>query len=121
MTIVQSALSWLPDVLGVVMVGAGIVNFIGPASVREAFARWGYPSGFHRITGALEIAAGLLLILPATVQLGAIATAIILIGAIGTLIRSRDWSHLPGAFVLAAVATTIIFNAYVALHGASGG
>lgn len=111
MALVQSALSRLPDALGVVMAGAGIVNFIGPASVREAFARWGYPSGFHRATGALEIAAGLLLILPVTVQLGAIATAIILIGALGTLIRFRDWSHLPGAFVLTAAATAVIFNA----------
>jgi uncharacterized membrane protein YphA (DoxX/SURF4 family) len=56
----------LPIALGVVMIGAGVVNFLGPQSVRDAFARWGYPAGFHRVTGGLELIAGLLLLVPAT-------------------------------------------------------
>ena len=32
---------WLPIVLGIVMIGAGAVNFVGPGSVRDSFARWG--------------------------------------------------------------------------------
>ena len=43
------------------MIGAGAVNFIGPRSIRDSFARWGYPLGFHRVTGGLEMTAGLLL------------------------------------------------------------
>ena len=56
----------LPIALGVVMIGAGAVNFIGPRSIRVSFARWGYPPGFHRVTGGLEITAGLLQLIPAT-------------------------------------------------------
>jgi membrane protein HdeD len=45
---------WLPIALGIVMIGAGAaVNFVAPGSVRDSFARWGYPAGFHRVTGGL--------------------------------------------------------------------
>ena len=46
---------WLPIALGIVMIGAGAVNFVGLGSVRDSFARWGYPAGFHRVTGGLEV------------------------------------------------------------------
>jgi len=62
----------LPIALGVVMIGAGAVNFIGPRSIRDSFARWGYPLGFHRVTGGLEMTAGLLLLIPASSRAGAI-------------------------------------------------
>ena len=101
--------AWLPIVLGVVMIGAGVVNFVGPRSVRDSFARWGYPAGFHRVTGGLEVTAGLLLLIPATSRVGAIGSVAILLATVMTLIRHRDWKHLPGAVVLtaAAVAVTI--------------
>jgi hypothetical protein len=34
--------------IGGVMIGPGVVNFVGPRSVRDSFARWGYPAGRHR-------------------------------------------------------------------------
>jgi uncharacterized membrane protein YphA (DoxX/SURF4 family) len=98
---------WLPIVLGVVMIGAGVANFVGPRSIRDSFARWGYPVGFHRVTGGLEVTAGLLLLIPITSRIGAIGSVAILLAAVMTLIRQRDWKHLPGAIVLAAAAVTI--------------
>ena len=94
----------LPIALGVVMIGAGGVNFAGSPSVRHSFARWDYPAGFHRVTGGLEVAAGALLLIPATSRIGAVGSATILLIAVATLIRFRDWGHLPGAAVLTAVA-----------------
>lgn len=102
----------LPIALGVAMIGAGGANFAGPRSVRESFARWGYPAGFHRVTGGFEVAAGLLLLIPITSRVGAIGSAMILLAAVATLIRFRDWGHLPGALVLTAAA-----GAAVAIHG----
>jgi hypothetical protein len=98
------AAAWLPIALGVVMIGAGVVNFVGPGSVRDSFARWGYPAGFHRVTGGLEATAGLLLLVQATAWAGAIGSVVILAAAVITLIRCREWGHLPGAVVLTAVA-----------------
>lgn len=107
MLVDKSIAGWLPIALGVIMMGAGAANFAGPKSVRDSFARWGYPPGFHRVTGGLEVAAGLLLLFPATSRAGAIATAVILFAAAVTLIRHRDWGHLPGAVVLTAAAAVL--------------
>jgi membrane protein HdeD len=98
---------WLPIALGIVMMGAGAVNIVGPGSVRDSFARWGYPAGFHRVTGGLEVTAGLLLLIPATSRAGAIGSVAILLAAVMTVIRHRDWTHLPGAVVLTAVAVAV--------------
>jgi membrane protein HdeD len=91
---------WLPIALGIVMIGAGAVNFVGPGSVRDSFVRWGYPAGFHRVTGGFEVAAGLLLLIPTTSRAGAIGSTAILLAAVTTLIRHHDWEHLPDAIVL---------------------
>ncbi len=96
--------AWLPIALGVVMIGAGLVNFVGPGSVRASFDRWGYPRGFHRVTGGLEVAGGALILVPATTRVGAVAIALILIAAVRTLVRHRDWTHLPGALLLTGAA-----------------
>jgi membrane protein HdeD len=97
----------LPIALGVVMIGAGAVNFVGSKSVRDSFVRWGYPAGFHRVTGGLEVTAGALLLIPATSRAGAIGSVAILLAAVMTLIRHRDWKHLPVAVVLTAVAAAV--------------
>ena len=68
MTLIDFITAWLPITLGVVMIGAGLINFVGPGSVRASFDRWGYPRGFHRVTGALEIGGGALMLVPATVR-----------------------------------------------------
>jgi uncharacterized membrane protein YphA (DoxX/SURF4 family) len=98
----------LPIALGVVMIGAGAVNFAGPRSVRDSFVRWGYPAGFHRVTGGLEAIAGLLLLVPALSWAGAIGSVMILVVAMITLIRCREWGHLLGAVVLTAAAMVAV-------------
>jgi uncharacterized membrane protein YphA (DoxX/SURF4 family) len=103
---------WLPIALGAVMIGAGTVNFVGSRSVLESFVRWGYPAGFHRMTGGLEVVAGLLLLVPATWWAGATGSIVILSAAAITLLRCREWSHLPGAVVLIAAAVGTL-----AIHG----
>lgn len=112
MPIIKLIAFGLPIALGVVMIGAGVANFIGPTSVRQSFARWGYPVGFHRVTGGLEVGAGFLLLVPTTARVGAVASAAILLAAVATLIRHRDWGHLPGAAILTAAAA-----AALAIHG----
>jgi len=94
---------WLPIALGIVMIGAGVVNFVALGSVRDFFARWGYPAGFHRVTGGLEVIAGLLLLIPATSR----GSAAILLAAVITLIGHRDWKHVPGAIALTAIAVAV--------------
>ena len=99
--------AWLPIALGLGMIGAGLVNVVGPGSVRASFDRWGYPRGFHRVTGSLEVVGGALVLVPATARVGAVAIALILVAAVGTLVRHREWTHLPGALVLTATALLV--------------
>ena len=108
MPVLKLVAAAFPIALGAVMIGAGAVNCAGSASVRDSFARWGYPPGFHRVTGGLEVAAGSLLLIPATSRFGAIGSAVILLAAVATLIRHRDWGHLPGAVGLTAAAAAAI-------------
>ena len=98
----------LPIALGVVMVGHGGVTFAGPPVVRENFARWGYPAGFHRVTGVLEVVVGLLLLIPVTSRVGAIGSAMIVLAAVAMQIRSGDWGNLPFAVVLMAASVAAI-------------
>ncbi len=98
----------LPIALGVVMIGNGGVTIAGPSLVRENFAQWGYPAGFHRVAGSLGVVVGLLLLIPVTSRVGAIGSAIFMLVAVATLIRRHDWGHLPVAAVLTAASAAAI-------------
>ena len=106
--VIKHVAVWLPIALGVVMIGTGAANFAGPPLALKNFAMWGYPAGFHRVAGTLGIALGLLLIIPATARVGTIGSAIFMLVAVATLIRSRDWGHLPVAAVLMVASVAAI-------------
>ena len=84
------------------MIGIGGANLAGPSLARENFAQWGYSAGFHRVAGSLGVVVGLLLVVPVTSRVGAIGSAIFMLVAVATLIRRRDWGHMPVAAVLMA-------------------
>ena len=112
MSVIKFIAVALPIALGVVMIGTGGLNFAGPPLARENFALWGYPAGFHRVAGSLGVLIGLLLLIPLTSHVGAIASTIFMLAAVMTLIRSHDWGHLPIAAILTAAST-----AAISIHG----
>ena len=61
---------WLAWILALFFAANGMVNIIGPKSMRDGFARWGYPSWFHLLNGALQLAIAVLLLMGATRLLG---------------------------------------------------
>ena len=69
-----------------------VINILAPGSTAAEYRRWGYPDWFHFVTGALEFATAVLLVLTATRLLGA---------------------GLGGAVMLAAAATVIVHGEYV--------
>ncbi|MFA5956822.1 DoxX family protein [Hyphomicrobium sp.] len=111
MPVIELVAVGLPIALGVVMIGTGALNFAGSSLALKNFALWGYPAGFHRVAGSLGVVLGLLLMIPVTAQVGAIGSAIFMLIAVATLIRSRDWGHLPSAAVLMAAS-----GAAIAIH-----
>jgi hypothetical protein len=88
--------------------GAGVFNAIGTRATREGFARWGYPSWWHWVTGGLEILSAALIALPPVRGVGLGLGALVIVVAALTVLRHREYVHLAplGAFLaLIAVAT----------------
>ena len=90
--------------------GAGLFNAIGTPATRSDFARWGYPRGWGRLTGGLEMMSAVLIALPLSRIVGLALGAVIIAAAVMTVLRHRDLSHLVplGVFVaLIAFAETL--------------
>ena len=97
---VASAMAWL---LAFAFAGAGLFNAIGGAAVQAQFQRWGYPAWWNFITAALELLSAALIVLPETRIWGLALAATVLIAAIATVTRLRDYKHLPPGLALAAL------------------
>ena len=74
--------------------GAGLINVVGTPALRSSFVRWGYPSWWGRVTGALEVASAVLIAIPAGREAGLAVGAMIIGAAILTVLRAREFSHL---------------------------
>jgi hypothetical protein len=81
--------------------GAGVFNAIGTAGTQSDFARWGYPRWWGTLTGGLEIISAGLIALPISHVVGLTLGAVIILAAVFTVLRHRDFSHLAplGIFV----------------------
>jgi len=108
---VANAMAWL---LALAFAGAGLFNAIGGASVQAQFLRWGYPAWWNFVTAALEMLGAALLVLPETRLWGLALLAILMIAAIATVARRREYGHLPPAMALAAL--TVVELAVLAAH-----
>ena len=91
-------------VLAIAFFGAGAFNLAGGASVKAGFVRWGYPEWWNLVTGGLELLAALLIAIPSTRLIGLLLGAAILLAAVATVLRHRDYGHLPPGLVLTTLA-----------------
>ena len=81
---------WVLIVLDALMMGvAGWAKF-GPAASwwAEQFAGWGYPSGFSRVTGGLELGLAVLMLVPRWASYAAIGLIVVMTGALGTVLMN---------------------------------
>jgi uncharacterized membrane protein YphA (DoxX/SURF4 family) len=68
-----------------------------------AFAAWGYPAWFRILVGAVEVTAGVALLVPATASYGAIALAVVMMGAWSTLAHDLRWRDMATVAVYGAL------------------
>jgi uncharacterized membrane protein YphA (DoxX/SURF4 family) len=100
---------WLFQVLiAAAMIGPGIEKFTSPAWERM-FRRWGYPDYFYLVVGAVEVIAGLALLLPRTASAGAIVLVPVMIAAALTQI-TRGGRNGVGEIVFAVALTVIAWG-----------
>jgi hypothetical protein len=93
-------LAWL---LALAFLGAGVVNAAGSAAIKDDFVRWGYPRWWNLVTGALEVLTAALIALPATREAGLMLGGTICLTAVATVVRSKDYRHIPPGVVLTAL------------------
>jgi hypothetical protein len=100
---------WLAWFLALFFTVNGVVNIIGPKGMRDSFARWGYPSWFHLLNGALQIVIAVLLVMDTTRLLGLGLGVLLCLAIFATLIRHHEAAHLLPSIVLLLV---ILVTAY---------
>lgn len=83
----------LPSLMGVLFILIGIGKLQAPGWQRN-FERWGYPDGAHAVVGILEMAGGLLLLIPRLTPWAAAGLGVILVGAIGTHVTFGELDRL---------------------------
>jgi hypothetical protein len=92
------------DLLAEVYLAAGVVNLTGGRFVRRLFNRWHYRRNFHRLVGALELAAAILLSYPQTRVFGLVMAGIIGFFSVVTLLNHRQYAwSVPAMLLFAAI------------------
>ena len=90
MKYLKTGSKWLLQLLlAIVMVGPGSQKFTSPIWERM-FRTWGYPDGFYLVIGAVEVVAGIGLLIPRVASASAITLAIVMAGAAATHIIHGD-------------------------------
>jgi hypothetical protein len=88
---------------------SAVLHFAGPWLVREAYARWGFPGRFYRISGMIQLLAALFLTNPITRLWGvALAAFITFVAVVLLLSAGRYRSSVPGMLVLVALIPAIL-------------
>ena len=104
MTILQiptaSVMAWL---LAIALGGAGLFNAAGGAAVKAQFLRWGYPAWWNLVTAAFEMLSAALIVFAETRIWGLALAALVFVAAIATLVRHREYGHLPPGVAFAAL------------------
>ena len=107
LTIVGTVVLWTVNILAAAaFVAIGLAKFGSPEWAIK-FERWGYPDGFYMVIGALEIAAGVLLLVPRLSSYAAVVLGAIMIGAAATHALHNEAARVAPPLMWLAVMTLI--------------
>lgn len=92
----------LKIILGLLFLAAGFGKFLGAEIWIQKFTHWGFPAGMHLFIGVVEIAAAVLLFVPATFPYATLVLLGIMIGAVGTHLVNQEYSEIirPLIFII---------------------
>lgn len=99
---------WGPYLVAAVFLVGTLVNLVAPGSIREQYAGWGYPRWFHFVTAGLEAVACALILIPSMRTAGLALGILIMLAAIGTLVRARQYPHILPAFMILILSAALI-------------
>ena len=100
---------------GVLMLAAldlhvsALVHFSGAGFIRRAYARWGFPGKFYRVSGAIPLLAALFLSNTYTRVWGVTIAGCVTFAAVVLLLsHGRYRTSIPGMLILAALVPAIL-------------
>jgi len=96
----------LQVLLAALFVVIGIAKFADPSWARN-FARWGYPSGFYMVIGALEAIGGVCLLFPRVATYASALLGVIMICASATHLLHNEMHRVAPPLVYLAVLAII--------------
>lgn len=80
---------------------AGVGPLAKLEKAKEEYKRWGYPTWWPFVTAVVEVVIGALFISPQTRFAGAVLGVLVMIVAIGTVLRCKEYKHaIPPTIVL---------------------
>jgi uncharacterized membrane protein len=106
---VSSTFSVLAASLAVVFGVIGFIHLLGPRFLRDAFEKWNYGTLVRLVTGVLEIVAALMLAHPELRGWGIALAALIMFGAVITLLKHEQYlCAVPSIALMAALIPAIL-------------
>ena len=104
-----STFSILAAALAVVFWVIGLIHLLGPRFLRDAFEKWNYGTRARLVTGTLEIMAALMLAHPELRGWGIALAALIMFGAVITLLNHEQYlCAVPSIALMAALVPAIL-------------
>jgi uncharacterized membrane protein YphA (DoxX/SURF4 family) len=109
-TRVQNVSLWVVQVLlAAVFLGAGYAKLSGAPEMVQNFELLGFGQWFRYLTGGIEVAAALLLLVPRLAAVGALLLAGTMAGAVATHLLALPGSPVP-ALVLGALSAIVAWG-----------
>ena len=105
----SSNFSVLASALAVVFWVIGVVHLLGPRFLRDAFEKWNYGTLARLVTGTLEVVAALMLAHPELRGWGIALAALIMFGAVITLLSHEQYlCAVPTIALMVALVPAIL-------------
>tara|TARA_R110000772_G_scaffold73034_13_gene159059 strand:+ start:612 stop:941 length:330 start_codon:yes stop_codon:yes gene_type:complete len=96
-------------IIAIVMVLGFVMNCFSKKAVEE-FERLGYPSWFRHVTGVLEAIVAVAIFIPDWEIPGLVLGAIIMLAAVISLARFKEWLHGLPAFLIFILSVILIIQ-----------
>lgn len=90
--------------LALIFAASGLAKLASLQFEIDAFTRWGYPLWFMTLTGCLETAGAVGLLIKRLSALASACLALLMLGAIATHVMHQEWPMLVIATAIAALA-----------------
>jgi len=99
---------WVPTVLmAMLFVMQGIFKLQPNSPWPQMFKNWGFPAGSVLIVGAIELLAGIALLVPRIAAYAAATLALVMLGAAATHLLHAEWLQFSFTLALSGIFTAL--------------